>query len=169
MKSLGRSYSEMELGFAIQEFKTPFSCLQSPTPNAYTLAISGRKPFIVLHTALLELLTTAEVQVGVAEISGADVLPILPLPLHELRSQADFVVYACPAHLMTRGMLARKKLSSPVPSAGQSAGQVGTMSFMIIICPIRFHITCNPTSEQRGEAFGDETSERRQVFRPSIG
>lgn len=32
-------------------------------PNAYTLAISGRKPFIVVHTSLLELLTPAEVQV----------------------------------------------------------------------------------------------------------
>ena len=38
--------------------------LQSPIPNAYTLAISGRKPFIVLHTALLELLTAQEVQVS---------------------------------------------------------------------------------------------------------
>lgn len=37
--------------------------VQSPIPNAYTLAISGRKPFIVLHTALLELLTAEEVQV----------------------------------------------------------------------------------------------------------
>jgi hypothetical protein len=33
-------------------------------PNAYTLAIAGRKPFVVVHTALLELLTPAEVQVG---------------------------------------------------------------------------------------------------------
>lgn len=38
--------------------------MQSPIPNAYTLAISGRKPFIVLHTALLELLTAKEVQVS---------------------------------------------------------------------------------------------------------
>lgn len=39
------------------------SLLQNPVPNAYTLAIAGRKPFIVVHTALLELLTPAEVQV----------------------------------------------------------------------------------------------------------
>ena len=38
--------------------------LQNPVPNAYTLAIGGRKPFIVVHTALLELLEPLEVQVG---------------------------------------------------------------------------------------------------------
>lgn len=37
---------------------------QNPVPNAYTLAIAGRKPFVVMHTALLELLSPAEVQVG---------------------------------------------------------------------------------------------------------
>lgn len=36
---------------------------QSATPNAYTLAIAGRKPFIVVHTSLLELLTLDEIQV----------------------------------------------------------------------------------------------------------
>lgn len=37
---------------------------QNPLPNAYTLAIAGRQPFVVLHTALLELLTPRELQVG---------------------------------------------------------------------------------------------------------
>jgi Zn-dependent protease with chaperone function len=37
---------------------------QNPVPNAYTLAIAGRKPFVVVHTALLELLTPEEVQVS---------------------------------------------------------------------------------------------------------
>lgn len=37
-------------------------CRQNPVPNAYTLAIAGRKPFIVVHTALLELLTPQELQ-----------------------------------------------------------------------------------------------------------
>lgn len=36
---------------------------QNPVPNAYTLAISGRKPFIVVHTSLVELLTRRELQV----------------------------------------------------------------------------------------------------------
>ena len=37
---------------------------QDPTPNAYTLAITGRKPFIVMHTSLVDTLSPAEVQVG---------------------------------------------------------------------------------------------------------
>jgi Zn-dependent protease with chaperone function len=43
---------------------------QNPLPNAYTLAIAGRKPFIVLHTALLDLLTPAEVQAVLAHELG---------------------------------------------------------------------------------------------------
>lgn len=43
---------------------------QNPTPNAYTLAISGRKPFIVVHTSLLELLTPPELQAVLAHELG---------------------------------------------------------------------------------------------------
>ncbi|KAK9809087.1 hypothetical protein WJX72_009235 [[Myrmecia] bisecta] len=43
---------------------------QNPVPNAYTLAIAGRKPFIVVHTALLELLTPDEVQAVIAHELG---------------------------------------------------------------------------------------------------
>jgi hypothetical protein len=43
---------------------------QNPTPNAYTLAISGRKPFIVVHTSLLELLTPRELQAVLAHGEG---------------------------------------------------------------------------------------------------
>jgi Zn-dependent protease with chaperone function len=43
---------------------------QNPIPNAYTLAIAGRKPFIVVHTALLELLTPAELQAVLAHELG---------------------------------------------------------------------------------------------------
>jgi Zn-dependent protease with chaperone function len=43
---------------------------QHPVPNAYTLAISGRKPFIVLHTALLELLSGPELQAVLAHELG---------------------------------------------------------------------------------------------------
>jgi Zn-dependent protease with chaperone function len=39
---------------------------QNPMPNAYTLAITGRKPFIVVHTSLLELLTLPELQAVIA-------------------------------------------------------------------------------------------------------
>ena len=43
---------------------------QDQSPNAYTLAIAGRKPFIVVHTALLELLSLAEVQAVIAHELG---------------------------------------------------------------------------------------------------
>ncbi|MEW5311274.1 MAG: hypothetical protein WDW38_003002 [Sanguina aurantia] len=43
---------------------------QSPIPNAYTLAISGRAPFIVIHTALIELLTPLELQAVLAHELG---------------------------------------------------------------------------------------------------
>lgn len=36
---------------------------QNPVPNAYTLAVSGRKPFVVVHTSLVELLSPEELQV----------------------------------------------------------------------------------------------------------
>ncbi|MEM8603672.1 MAG: M48 family metallopeptidase [Cyanobacteria bacterium P01_H01_bin.121] len=35
---------------------------QHPVPNAYTLAMRGKQPFIVVHTSLLELLDAAEIQ-----------------------------------------------------------------------------------------------------------
>ena len=43
---------------------------QNPSPNAYTLAIAGRKPFIVVHSALLELMEPAEVQAVLAHELG---------------------------------------------------------------------------------------------------
>ncbi|BBM98691.1 hypothetical protein MPTK1_1g15490 [Marchantia polymorpha subsp. ruderalis] len=43
---------------------------QNPVPNAYTLAVSGRKPFVVIHTSLVELLTPAELQAVLAHELG---------------------------------------------------------------------------------------------------
>jgi Zn-dependent protease with chaperone function len=43
---------------------------QNPVPNAYTLAIRGQQPFIVLHTALIELLTPEEIQAVLAHELG---------------------------------------------------------------------------------------------------
>lgn len=43
---------------------------QSSQPNAYTLAISGREPVIVVHTALIELMTEAELQAVLAHEMG---------------------------------------------------------------------------------------------------
>jgi Zn-dependent protease with chaperone function len=43
---------------------------QHPVPNAYTLAMRGRQPFIVLHTSLVDLLTLEEVQAVIAHELG---------------------------------------------------------------------------------------------------
>ena len=43
---------------------------QHPTPNAYTLAMRGQQPFIVVHTSLLELLDPPEIQAVLAHELG---------------------------------------------------------------------------------------------------
>lgn len=43
---------------------------QNPVPNAYTFAMRGEQPFIVIHTALLELLTPEETQAVIAHELG---------------------------------------------------------------------------------------------------
>lgn len=43
---------------------------QSPIPNAYTLAVRGRKPFVVVHTSLVELLSRKELQAVFAHELG---------------------------------------------------------------------------------------------------
>ncbi|MDJ0576470.1 MAG: M48 family metallopeptidase [Xenococcaceae cyanobacterium MO_234.B1] len=43
---------------------------QNPVPNAYTFAMRGKKPFIMLHTSLVEMLTPEEVQAVIAHELG---------------------------------------------------------------------------------------------------
>lgn len=43
---------------------------QNPAPNAYTFAMRGRKPFIVVHTSLLDLLSPEETQAVIAHELG---------------------------------------------------------------------------------------------------
>ncbi|WP_051358068.1 M48 family metallopeptidase [Rubidibacter lacunae] len=43
---------------------------QHPVPNAYTFAMRGKQPFVVIHTSLLELLTPEEVQAVIAHELG---------------------------------------------------------------------------------------------------
>mmetsp|Transcript_43400 Transcript_43400/g.106174 ORF Transcript_43400/g.106174 Transcript_43400/m.106174 type:complete len:364 (+) Transcript_43400:54-1145(+) len=43
---------------------------QNPLPNAFTLAMQGKKPFIVLHSSLIELLSPEEVQAVIAHELG---------------------------------------------------------------------------------------------------
>ncbi|CAE8585082.1 unnamed protein product, partial [Polarella glacialis] len=73
---------------------------QNPQPNAYTLAVQGKRPFIVVHTSLLDLCCPAEVEAVIAHelghikcehgtwLSAANVLLVgasaLPLPARVL-------------------------------------------------------------------------------------
>ncbi|MGB3765536.1 MAG: M48 family metalloprotease [Phormidesmis sp.] len=43
---------------------------QHPMPNAYTFAMRGKQPFIVVHTSLIELLNPAEVQAVIGHELG---------------------------------------------------------------------------------------------------
>lgn len=43
---------------------------QHPAPNAYTLAMRGKQPFVVLHTSLIEMLTPEEIQAVIAHELG---------------------------------------------------------------------------------------------------
>lgn len=43
---------------------------QHPMPNAYTFAMRGKQPFVVLHTSLIDLLTPEEVQAVIAHELG---------------------------------------------------------------------------------------------------
>lgn len=60
---------------------------QHPVPNAYTFAMRGKQPFIVIHTSLIELLTPTETQAVIA---------------HELgHLKCDHSVYLTLANLLT--------------------------------------------------------------------
>jgi Zn-dependent protease with chaperone function len=43
---------------------------QNPVPNAYTFAMRGKQPFMVLHTSLIEMLTPEEIQAVIAHELG---------------------------------------------------------------------------------------------------
>lgn len=43
---------------------------QNPVPNAYTFAMRGKQPFMVLHTSLIELLNPEEIQAVIAHELG---------------------------------------------------------------------------------------------------
>ena len=43
---------------------------QNPTPNAYTFAMRGKQPFVMLHTSLIEMLTPGEIQAVIAHELG---------------------------------------------------------------------------------------------------
>lgn len=59
---------------------------QHPAPNAYTFAMRGKQPFVVLHTSLIDMMTPEEVQAVIA---------------HELgHLKCDHSVYLTPVNLL---------------------------------------------------------------------
>ncbi|BAY08395.1 M48 family metallopeptidase [Calothrix sp. NIES-2098] len=59
---------------------------QHPAPNAYTFAMRGQQPFVVLHTSLIDILTPEEIQAVIA---------------HELgHLKCDHSVYLTPVNLL---------------------------------------------------------------------
>ncbi len=55
----------------ILDIETPALYIkQNPTPNAYTFAMRGKKPFVVIHTSLLDLLEPDEIQAVIAHELG---------------------------------------------------------------------------------------------------
>ncbi|MBW4615983.1 MAG: M48 family metallopeptidase [Desmonostoc vinosum HA7617-LM4] len=59
---------------------------QHPAPNAYTFAMRGKQPFIVVHTSLIDILTPEEIQAVIA---------------HELgHLKCDHSVYLTPVNLL---------------------------------------------------------------------
>jgi Zn-dependent protease with chaperone function len=59
---------------------------QHPAPNAYTFAMRGKQPFVVLHTSLIDILTSEEIQAVIA---------------HELgHLKCDHSVYLTPVNLL---------------------------------------------------------------------
>lgn len=75
---------------------------QHPVPNAYTFAMRGKQPFMVVHTSLIELLTPEEIQAVIA---------------HELgHLKCDHGVYLTLANLMVLG-------ASLVPNWGTLVAQ----------------------------------------------
>ncbi len=75
---------------------------QHPVPNAYTFAMRGKQPFVVLHTSLIDLLTPEEIQAVIA---------------HELgHLKCDHSVYLTPINLL---ILA----ASQIPTWGEVLAQ----------------------------------------------
>lgn len=75
---------------------------QHPAPNAYTFAMRGKQPFIVVHTSLIDMLTPEEIQAVIA---------------HELgHLKCDHSVYLTPVNLL---ILA----TSAIPNVGAFLAQ----------------------------------------------
>ena len=70
-KQMSSIYNSLSEACKILDMEEPEVYIkQNPVPNAYTLAIRGRKPFIVLHSSIVELLSEKELQAVIAHELG---------------------------------------------------------------------------------------------------
>lgn len=82
---------------------------QHPVPNAYTFAMRGKQPFIVLHTSLIELLTPEEIQAVIAHELGhlkcdhgvyLTLVNLIVLAAGQLPSFGSFIAQALQSQLL---------------------------------------------------------------------
>ncbi|MEA5578421.1 M48 family metallopeptidase [Anabaena sp. UHCC 0451] len=79
---------------------------QHPAPNAYTFAMRGKQPFVVLHTSLIDMLTPEEIQAVIA---------------HELgHLKCDHSVYLTPVNLLILAAAILPNVGAVVAQALQS-------------------------------------------------
>jgi Zn-dependent protease with chaperone function len=82
---------------------------QNPVPNAYTMAMQGKKPFIVVHSSLIDLMSPDELQAVIA---------------HELgHLKCEHGVWITAANIITN-------VASQIPFTGQLIAQSMQMSLM---------------------------------------
>jgi Zn-dependent protease with chaperone function len=79
---------------------------QHPAPNAYTFAMRGKQPFIVVHTSLIDILTPEEIQAVIA---------------HELgHLKCDHSVYLTPVNVLVLAAAALPNVGAFVAQAIQA-------------------------------------------------
>ncbi|BCL37746.1 M48 family metallopeptidase [Nostoc sp. MS1] len=79
---------------------------QHPAPNAYTFAMRGKQPFVVIHTSLIDILTPEEIQAVIA---------------HELgHLKCDHSVYLTPVNLLVLAASAVPNIGAVVAQAIQA-------------------------------------------------
>eukprot|EP00286_Rhodomonas_abbreviata_P021857 CAMPEP_0181305454 /NCGR_PEP_ID=MMETSP1101-20121128/9738_1 /TAXON_ID=46948 /ORGANISM="Rhodomonas abbreviata, Strain Caron Lab Isolate" /LENGTH=394 /DNA_ID=CAMNT_0023411371 /DNA_START=10 /DNA_END=1194 /DNA_ORIENTATION=+ len=69
---LPKIYASLQEALKILNLDIPVDIYvkQNPVPNAYTMAMQGKKPFIVIHSSLIELMAEEELQAVIAHELG---------------------------------------------------------------------------------------------------
>lgn len=101
-------------------------CRQNPTPNAYTLAIRGKKPFIVLHTSLVDLMKP-EVCTYAAGLAGWPDRSVWGSPRRTLLSFSPFA----PRERRARGW---KMVHTPYYCCAMCVGCLLRLHLVIHVC-----------------------------------